>query len=80
MLPLAGVMVIEVTFEAFTVSEVLPVTPPNVALMVVLPRPTPVTNPLTVIDATPLLEECHCATLVTSCVLPSENVPLAVNC
>jgi hypothetical protein len=66
MLPFAGWIAIELTLAAFTVREVLPVIPPNVALIVTVPRLRAVTSPLTVLDAILLLEECHWATLVMS--------------
>lgn len=78
--PFAGVIAMEFTFAALTVTEVPPVTPPKIAVMFELPTPSPVASPLTVIEAIPDADECHCATFVTSCVLPSEKVPVAVNC
>ena len=80
MLPLAGVIVIEARFAAFTVSAAFPLTVPIVADMVVAPIFNPVASPLTVIDATPVLDDFHVTTPVTSCTLPSEKVPVAVNC
>jgi len=79
MLPFEGLIAMELTLAALTVSRVLPLIPPNVALMVEVPRLVAVASPLTVIDAA-LLDECQCATPVTSWVLPSEKVAVAVNC
>ncbi len=59
MLPVAGLIAIELTLAALTVREVLPVCPPNVALMVVIPSESPVAKPLTVREATLGLLECH---------------------
>ena len=80
MLPFVGVMAMELTLAAFTFSGAVPVTPPNTALMVTLPSVRPVPRPLTVIEATLLLDECHCATPVTSCVVLSEKLAVAVYC
>src|SRR6266498_1546384 len=80
MLPFEGLIAMELTLAAFTVSRVLPLIPPNAALMVEVPRLLAVARPLTVIDATLLLDECQCATPVTSWVLPSEKVAVALNC
>lgn len=66
MLPFAGLIVMELTLAAFTVSEVLPVRPPKLALIVTVPSVRAVTNPLTVVDATLLFDECHCTTPVRS--------------
>ena len=48
--------------------------------MVTVPSARAVANPLKVIDATLLFEDCHCATFVMSWVVLSENVPIAVYC
>jgi hypothetical protein len=68
----------------WTVSVVLPVTPDNVADMVVLPADTPVASPLPlggfVIVATAVLDDAQVTWLVIFCVLRSEEVPVAVNC
>ena len=65
---------------AFTSATVVPLIPSQAAIMVVLPRFSPVASPLAVIDATPLFDELHATVPVMSCVLPSEKVPVAVNC
>lgn len=49
------------------------------ALMLLEPAAIPVTNPAALIVATPELEEVQVAEVVRFCVLPSLNVPLAVN-
>lgn len=50
-----------------------------VALTFVVPPVRPVAKPVVVIIATAVLEELHVAELVRFCVLPSLNVPIAVN-
>jgi hypothetical protein len=65
---------------AFTLNEVLPLTEPEIAVMVTLPRFPAITRPLTVIDAMLFFDELHVTVPVMFCVVPSENVPVAVNC
>ena len=55
-------------------------TPLCVAPTFVVPPVRPVAQPVGVIVATAVLEELHVAELVRFCVLPSLNVPVAVNC
>ena len=55
-------------------------TPPTVALMVVVPRPTAVIRPVASMVATVVLELVQLAFAVRFWVLPSVNVPVAVNC
>jgi hypothetical protein len=76
----AGVTAIETKLGWATESTVNPVIEPETALMVALPIPVPVANPLLSMVATPGAEEVQPTELVRSCVLPSENVPVAVNC
>ena len=57
---------------ACTVRLVLPVTPLNVAVMVVPPAATAVARPALLMLATPVLEEDHVTWLVKFCVLASE--------
>jgi hypothetical protein len=59
---------------------VWPVTPPSVAVTVVLPDATPVANPVEEMVATLVELEDQVATPVRSVVVPSEFVPMAVNC
>jgi len=58
--------------------------PPNLAVMVAEPIPTPVASPLEfdalLITATVVAEELQVAAVVRSCTEPSENIPVAVNC
>jgi hypothetical protein len=48
--------------------------------MVVEPVPVAVARPTALIVATVAAEEFHFALLVRFCVVPSLNVPVAVNC
>lgn len=77
-LALPGEMAIEERFAALTFSEVLLLTAPDVAVITVLPRFVAVASPLVVMDATDGTEELQFTVLVTSCVVPSENDPVAV--
>lgn len=70
----------EARSAAFTVAVALPLTEPEAAVIVVVPRLRAVARPLTVIDAILVVDELHVTVLVMSCVVPSENVPLAANC
>jgi len=58
---------------------VLETTPLCVALTLVVPPATPAAKPVAAIVATEVLEELQVAELVRFCVLPSLNVPVAVN-
>jgi hypothetical protein len=58
----------------------VPLTEPEVAVMVTEPRFRPVPSPLTVIDTIVLSEELQVTELVMSCFVLSEKVPVAVNC
>src|ERR1700690_2098596 len=56
-------------------------TPPSVAAICAVPGPWPVANPVFgPMATTPALLVVHATSLVTSCVPPSLNVPVAVNC
>lgn len=79
MLEFAGVTAIETRVAPVTVNEAVPLTEPDVAVMVEVPVPTPVATPLTSTDATEFDEELHVMD-VRSCVLPSSKLPTAVNC
>ena len=65
---------------ACTVNVVLPVTPDSAAEMVAVPAETAVARALPLIVATVVFDELQVAWFVTFCVLPSEYVPVAVNC
>jgi hypothetical protein len=60
--------------------EICPVTPPEVAEMVVDPAESGVTNPVVLTLATAVLLEDQVALWVTSCVPPPVRVAVAVNC
>src|SRR6202030_3411595 len=53
---------------------------PELAWMVVVPVPTAVARPATLIVATVTAEELHVAVLLRFCVIQSLTVPVAVNC
>ena len=76
----AGVTATDTSVAAVTVSVVLPEMEPEVARIVVEPVPTAVARPAVLIVATVPAEELHVAVLVRSCVVPSLNVPVALNC
>ena len=69
-----------VSGPATTVSPVLPLTELSVAEIVVVPVATVVASPPAFTDATPVFDDTHATWLVRLCVLPSEYVPVAVNC
>lgn len=60
--------------------EVLPLTDPEAAVMVIVPRLRAVAAPLTVMDANVGCDEFQVTAFVMSWVEPSENVAVAVNC
>ena len=59
--------------------NVFEVTPLEAAVMLEVPVPTAVANPDALIVATPGVAEFHVAVVVRFCVVPSLNVPVAVN-
>ncbi len=78
----AGAIAIEAKFTAAleTLRLADPCTLLDTAVMVALPRLEPVARPAAVMLATVESEELHCAVLVTSFVVPSEKLAVAVNC
>ncbi len=62
------------------VSVVLSETVPIVAVMIVVPAARAVASPLLLIVATAVLIEIQLTELVISWIVPSEKVPVAVNC
>jgi hypothetical protein len=74
----AGVIAIETRLAPVTVSEAVPLIEPEVAVIVAVPTPTPVANPLEVMVAE--FDELLQVTFCSSCVLPSSKLPVAVNC
>jgi len=77
---LPGRIVIDARSAALTLAEAVPLTEPETALIVTVPRLRAVAKPLTVIDTTLVLDELQVTVPVMSCVVASENVPVAVNC
>ena len=76
----AGVTAMDCNVAAVTVSTVEPVTPPELALIVLVPTPAPVANPPATMVATELGDDVHVTEPVRFCVLLSLKVPVAVNC
>src|SRR6202040_2775178 len=74
-----GVTAIDTSVAGVTVSSFEPVMLPTVAEIVEVPAPTPVAKPVALIVATPGVAEAHTA-LLSTCVVLSLNVPVAVNC
>src|SRR5438309_2553872 len=81
---LAGITAIDASTAAVTVNVVVPVTEPEVALIFATPVPKLVAKPgelrSLLIIATAGMSELHCTVFVMFWLLPSVNVPLAVNC
>jgi hypothetical protein len=86
MLELVGVIAIDTSVAGVTVNVVNPDTLPDVAVIVVDPAAAEVASPLVLepatllMVATPAADEFHVIAAVRSCVVLSENVPVAVNC
>jgi hypothetical protein len=55
----AGVTAIEFSVGAVTVNTVLPLTAPKVALIVLVPAPTPVANPPALMVAVPVVPDAQ---------------------
>ncbi len=79
MLEFAGVTAIDTNAALLTLSEAVPVTEPEIALIVADPVPTDVARPEALTVAVPGTDDVH-VTDVKSCVLPSSKVPTALNC
>jgi hypothetical protein len=79
MLELAGVTAIDTSVALVTVSEAVPLTDPDVAVIVAVPALMPAASPPELMLATELDDELH-VTEVNSCVLPSSKLPIALNC
>jgi hypothetical protein len=84
MLGLIGSTVRDMSVAAVTVRVVDPEILPDAAVIAVDPAVTDVANPLEpaalLMAATPALEEFQVTEAVRSCVVLSENVPVAMNC
>jgi len=76
---LAGVTAIDTSVAAVTVSDAVPLTDPDVAVMVVVPPLKPAASPLESMLATELADELQ-VTEANNCVLPSSKLPTALNC
>lgn len=73
-------MTIDTTVAGVTVSTVELLNSPTVAVTVAVPTPTLLANPAALVVAVETVSDDHVAVLVRSCVPPSVNVPVAVNC
>ncbi len=80
MLGFVGVTERDESVAGFTVRVVDPDMVPEVTVMVVVPAAAEVARPPALIVATPVLEEAQVDVKVKSCVVLSENVPVATNC
>jgi hypothetical protein len=67
----AGVTAIDTSVGALTVNVVEPLIPPELALIVVEPADAPLARPVLLTVATEVLDDCHVAVAVRSCVLLS---------
>jgi hypothetical protein len=76
----AGVTAIDCSVAAVTVSKVDPLIEDDVAVIVELPTPAPVARPAALIVAVVVVPEFQVTVDVKFCVVPSLNVPVAVNC
>jgi len=84
MLGLVGVTAMDMSVAGVTVRAVDPDILPDVAAIVVKPAAAAVASPLEpaapLMDATAVTDEFQVTVVVRSCVVLSENVPMAVNC
>ena len=76
----AGFTAIATTAAGITVNNVDPFIAPRVALTVAVPVAREVPSALELTVATAVFAEPQVAEAVRSCLLPSVNVPVAVNC
>lgn len=84
MLAAPGEIVMEVSVAFVTCSDAVPTTPAKTAVTVAVPAATPVARPfvppVSPTVATDAGDDVHVAAFVRFCVLPSRNVPMALNC
>ena len=80
LLAVAGVTAIEDRVAAVTVRVAVPWILPEVALMVTFPAALAVARPLLLIVALVVLDELQVTCVVIGWVVPSEYVPVAMNC
>jgi hypothetical protein len=76
----SGLIVIDTSAAAVTVRTVELLMPPELAVMVAVPIPTLLASPAALIVAVVSVSEDQVTVLLRFCVLPSVNVPVAVNC
>ena len=79
-LGLAGIKAMEDRVAEVTVRAVLPEILPEVAVMVAVPAETHVARPLLLIVATDVFDEVQVTCMLTSWLVPSEYLPVAINC
>lgn len=79
MLEFAGVTAMDTKAAEVTITDAVPLIPPEVAVMVAVPGPVVLPNPAGSMLTTELEDEDQ-ARDVSNWVLPSSNVPTAVNC
>ncbi len=77
---MAGDTDMEVRTAGVTAISVLPVIPPEVAMIVAFPVEAPVASPPAFTVATGILDELQVTCAVISGFVPSEYVPTAANC
>src|SRR6202162_4592383 len=63
-----------------TVADVVPLTAPELAVIVVLPSPAPVTTPTELTRAIVGLDDVQWAVPLMFCCVPSSKLPFATNC
>ena len=80
MLGFVGVTAIDTSVAGVTVRVVDPDMLPDVAVIVDVPAAAEVASPELFIVATSAFDECQVTNVVTSIVVPSEYVPVAVSC
>src|SRR2546429_522361 len=84
MLGFWGLMAIDSSAAAFTNNVASALTEPELMPIVVVPVPSALASPavpaVLLMVATPAAVELQCPLGVRSCVVPSVNVPVAVNC
>jgi hypothetical protein len=76
----AGVTAIDCSVAAVTVRTVEPLIAPDVAVIVDVPTPAALARPAVLIVAVAVVPDNHVTLDVRFCVVPSLNVPVAVNC
>ena len=80
----SGLIAIDTTAAGVTANVAVALTDPELIPIVVVPVPSVVANPavfvVLLIVATAALLDVQCPDCVTSCVVPSVYVPVAVNC